>query len=107
MELLMDENKQRSVSTMLVIGIIAVFVLAMCSGCSTVVPVTAKFPEAPGKLATQRCPDLQKLQDNARLSDVSRTVTINYSTYYECAVKADAWQEWYEIQRRIFEGAGK
>ena len=100
----MDENKQRSVSTMLVIGIIAVFVLAMCSGCSTVVPVTAKFPEAPGKLATQRCPDLQKLQDNARLSDVSRTVTINYSTYYECAVKADAWQEWYEIQRRIFEG---
>ena len=103
----MDENKQRPVSTMLVIGIIAVFVLAMCSGCSTVVPVTARFPEPPGKLATQRCPDLQKLKDDAKLSDVSRTITINYGTYYECAVKADAWQEWYEIQRRIFEGAGK
>ena len=100
----MDENKQRPVSTMLVIGIIAVFVLAMCSGCSTVVPVTAKFPEPPGRGAMTACPALQKLNSDAKLSDVSRTVTINYSTYYECAVKADAWQEWYEIQRRIFEG---
>ena len=71
------------------------------------VPVTAKFPDAPGRLATERCPNLQKLKDDARLSDVARTVTINYSTYYECAVKADAWQEWYEIQRRIFEGVAK
>ena len=83
------------------------FLLAMCSGCSTTVPVTAKFPEAPGKGATVRCPDLQKLNDGARLSDVATTVTINYGTYYECAVKADAWQEWYEIQKRIFESAGK
>ena len=83
-----------------------VLVLAL-TGCSTVVPVTAKFPDAPGRLATERCPNLQKLKDDARLSDVARTVTINYSTYYECAVKADAWQEWYEIQRRIFEGVAK
>ena len=103
----MDENKQRPVSTMLVIGIIAVFVLAMCSGCSTPVPVTAKFPEPPGRGATTACPALQKLKDDARLSDVANTVTVNYGTYYECAVKADAWQEWYQIQRRIFEGAGK
>jgi hypothetical protein len=100
----MDEKKQRPVSTMLVIGIIAVFVLAMCSGCATVVPVTAKFPEPPGRGAMTRCPDLQKLKDDARLSDVATTVTINYGTYYECAVKTDAWQEWYQIQRRIFEG---
>ena len=73
------------------------------TGCSTVVPVTAKFPEPPGRLATTRCPDLQKLKDDAKLSDVSRTVAVNYSTYYECAVRADAWQEWYEIQKRIFE----
>lgn len=103
----MDENKQRPVSTMLVIGIIAVFVLAMCSGCSTPVPVTAKFPEPPGRGAMTRCPDLQKLRDNARLSDVATTVTINYGTYYECAVRADAWQEWYAIQKIIFEKAGK
>jgi hypothetical protein len=86
----------------------AVLLIAvLLTGCSTVVPVTARFPEPPGKLATTRCPDLQKLQDNARLSDVSRTVTINYSTYYECVVKVDAWQEWYNIQKIIFEGAAK
>ena len=100
----MDENKQRPVSTILVICIIAVFVLAMCAGCSTAVPVTAKFPEPPGKGAMLVCPDLQKLKDNAKLSDVATTVTVNYGTYYECAVKTDAWQEWYQIQRRIFEG---
>ena len=103
----MDENKQRPVSTMLVIGIIAVFVLAMCSGCSTVVPVTAKFPEPPGRGAMTACPALQKLNSDAKLSDVANTVTVNYGTYYECAVKSDAWQEWYAIQKIIFEGAGK
>jgi len=100
----MDENKQRPVSTMLVIGIIAVFVLAMCSGCSTPVPVTAKFPEPPGRGATTACPALQKLNSDAKLSDVANTVTVNYGTYYECAVKSDAWQEWYGIQKHIFEG---
>jgi hypothetical protein len=100
----MDENKQRPVSTMLVIGIIAVFVLAMCSGCSTPVPITTKFPEPPGRGAMIVCPDLQKLKDDAKLSDVATTVTSNYGTYYECAVKTDAWQEWYQIQKRIFEG---
>jgi hypothetical protein len=65
------------------------------------------FPEAPGRQAQTACPNLQKLKDDALLSDVSRTITINYSTYYECAVKTDAWIEWYEIQRRIFEGVVK
>lgn len=103
----MDEKKQRPVSTMLVIGIIAVFVLAMCAGCSTPVPVTAKFPEPPGRGAMTTCPALQKLKDDAKLSDVATTVTVNYGTYYECAVKVDAWQEWYGIQKIIFEKAGK
>lgn len=102
-----DHEVQRKISTVLVIAIITLFMLAMCSGCSTAVPVTARFPEAPGKLAIQPCPDLQKLKDDAKLSDVSRTITINYSSYYECAVKTDAWIEWYKIQRIIFEGAGK
>ena len=79
----------------------------LLTGCSTVVPVTAKFPDPPGKNAQERCPQLQKLKDDPALSDVARTVTINYGTYYECAVRADAWQEWYEIQKRIFEGAVK
>lgn len=99
-----DNQEQNRRSTLVVLGIVVMFILAMCTGCSTVVPVAAKFPAAPGKLATQPCPNLQKLGDDTKLSDVARTVTINYSTYYECAVKVDTWNEWYEIQRRIFEG---
>ena len=84
-----------------------VVIALLLAGCSTVVPVTVKFPEPPGKGAVTACPDLQKLNNDARLSDVANTVTVNYSTYYECAVKADSWQEWYKIQQHIFEGAGK
>ena len=98
---------QKTTSTLIVTGIIVLFILAMCAGSSTAVPVTARFPDAPGRGATARCPDLQKLQDGAKLSDVADTVTVNYSTYYECAVRADAWQEWYQIQKQIYEGAGK
>jgi hypothetical protein len=79
--------------------IVAVFVLL---GCSTTVPVTAKFPDVPERLL-QRCPQLEKLENEAKLSDISKTVSNNYTTYYECAVKDDAWIEWYQIQKKIFE----
>jgi hypothetical protein len=72
-------------------------------GCSTTVPVTMKFPEAPGNIALTACPQLQKLQEDAKLSDISKTVSVNYTTYYECAVKTDAWIEWYQKQKQIFE----
>lgn len=72
------------------------------AGCSTTVPVTAKFPEAP-KYSLQGCPQLQTIKEGSKLSEVATTVTINYSTYYDCAVKTDAWIEWYKIQKNIFE----
>lgn len=80
------------------------FIILLLAGCSTTVPVTAKFPDAPGNVAMTACPQLQKLNEDAKLSDISKTVSINYGTYYECAVKTDAWIEWYQIQKRIFEG---
>ena len=79
----------------------------LLTGCSTVVPVTNTFPNAPSDIALARCPQLQKIADNAQLSDVAKTVTINYGTYYECAVKLDAWILWYSAQKLIFESAGK
>ena len=75
----------------------------LISGCSTVVPVTAKFPEVPTKLQV-KCPQLEKLKDEVKLSEVSKTITMNYSTYYECAVKVDSWNEWYQVNKLIFEG---
>jgi hypothetical protein len=83
--------------------ILTLIIVVILNGCSTAVPVTMTFPDPPGKAAQTRCPDLQKLPDDVKLSDISRTITINYTTYYECAIKADAWQEWYQIQQNIFE----
>ena len=79
------------------------FAVLLLTGCSTTVPVTAKFPEAP-KLGLGTCPQLKTVNDDVKLSELTGTVTKNYGTYYECAVKADTWNEWYEIQKRIFEG---
>ena len=75
--------------------------LLILTGCSTTVPVTAKFPDVPEKLLV-KCPQLEKLENEAKLSDIIKTVTNNYTTYYECAVKHDAFVELYNIQKDIF-----
>ena len=77
--------------------------IVLLSGCSTVVPVSMKFPDVPERLL-QKCSTLEKLENESKLSDVSKTITNNYTTYYECAVKTDAWIEWYNIQKNIFNG---
>ena len=102
-----DHRDQGRVSTLIVIALVLMVVMAMCGGCATAVPVTARFPSAPGETYLQACPDLQKLKDQPQLSEISQTININYSTYYECAVKLDAWIQWYSAQRTIFESAGK
>lgn len=86
---------------------LVILLLLALSACSTVVPVAAKFPDAPGLQAQTPCPQLKKLEGNPQLSDVAKTVTINYTEYYTCAVKNDAWIEWYAKQKIIFEGLGK
>jgi hypothetical protein len=80
-----------------------VLLVALLTGCSTTVPIVAKFPEVPQQLLV-KCPQLQKVTDDAKLSDITKTITINYTEYYNCVVKNDAWIEWYQIQKNIFEG---
>jgi len=76
---------------------------ALLSACSTVVPVTAKFPAVPA-IVMERCPDLKKITtETTTMSVLSTTVAENYTAYYECAVKVDAFQKWYETQKAIFE----
>jgi hypothetical protein len=77
--------------------------ILLLSACTTV-PVTAKFPQAPGTLVQEPCPNLQKLNEDAKLSDVAKTVTVNYTEYYTCAIKLEAWQRWYREQKIIYEG---
>jgi hypothetical protein len=71
-------------------------------GCSTTVPVTAKFPEVPESLI-EKCPPLEKLENEAKLSDIAKSITNNYTKYYECSTKHSGWIEWYQTQKNIFE----
>lgn len=82
--------------------ILALIVSLLLTACSTTVPVVAKFPDLPETLL-KPCPNLQQLGEDAKLSDVAKTVTVNYTTYYDCAVKHDGIVQWYKIQRHIFE----
>jgi len=81
---------------------LAPLLLVLVAGCSTVVPVTVKFPDAPDRIKV-KCSQLKTLNEEAKLSDIAKTITENYTTYYECAVRNDAWIEWYETQKTIFE----
>jgi hypothetical protein len=77
------------------------------ASCSTTVPVTARFPDAP-ILILEKCPQLKTIEgESVSIVDFTKTVTLNYTTYYECAVKSDAWIEWYQIQKQIFEEVSK
>ena len=78
------------------------FFLILMTGCSTVVQVKSKFPDVPERLMV-KCPQLEKVSETPTLSDVAKTITNNYTTYYDCAVKHDAFIEWYNIQKNIFE----
>ena len=81
--------------------LIFLFVLGL-SACTTV-PVTAKFPQAP-ELLMAKCPELKTIVgEKVTIVDFTRTVTENYTTYYECAARAEAWQEWYTRQKQIWE----
>jgi hypothetical protein len=77
-------------------------VILLLSGCSTIFPVRAKFPEAP-QVLLDKCSELIKLDDNAKLSDLAKTVVKNYTNYHVCSAKNDGWVEWYETQKKIYE----
>ena len=84
--------------------ILAIFlvVLVFMMGCSTTVPVVAKFPKAPERLM-QPCAQLEKLENEAKLSDVAKSVVNNYTKYHECSIQNDSWIEWYSMQKKIFD----
>jgi hypothetical protein len=76
----------------------------MLSGCLATAP---KFPNVPPELMT-KCPELNEVANGiTELSKVLDTVVVNYSTYYECRVKVEAWQEWYKSQKEIYNNAVK
>ncbi len=89
-------------STYYLIWAAFIVIVLMMMGCSTTVPVVAKFPKAPERLM-QPCAQLEKLKNEAKLSDVAKSVTNNYSKYHKCSIQNDSWIEWYKVQKKIFE----
>jgi hypothetical protein len=77
--------------------------LLLLTGCATSVPVTMSFPQVPEALA-KPCDLLLPLPTGKReLSDLLENTTDNYAKAKECNAKANAWKEWYETQKKIFE----
>lgn len=82
--------------------IYAILISILLTGCSTTVPVAAKFPEAP--LPAEKCPELTKIEgDTISIVDLHKIVVENYTKYYECATKVEGWNEWYTMQKKIFD----
>ena len=74
----------------------------LLSGCLSTAP---KFPDVPEHLKSG-CPELNEVANGTtELSKVLDTVVVNYSTYYECRVKVDAWLEWHKSQQKIYNDA--
>jgi len=84
----------------LVIFIILAFLI---TACSTAVPVTQNFPQAPDMLM-EKCPELKTIQgEKISIVDFTRVVSENYTTYYQCAGRTEAWIDWYNKQKKIWE----
>jgi len=82
--------------------LLLISVLAL-TGCATAVPVKMGFPEVPDELA-KPCERMEPLAaDKRELSDLLENTTDNYAKAKECNAKANAWKEWYDTQRKIFE----
>jgi hypothetical protein len=84
----------------LVIFIVLAFLI---TACSTVVPVTQSFPTAPDMLM-EKCPELKTIPgERVTIIEFTKTVSENYTTYYQCAGRTDAWIDWYNQQKKIWE----
>ena len=83
--------------------ILSVFLIVLMAGCTTV-PVTMKFPDAPDTLL-QPAGKLIPLDTNKKiqLSDIIENANENAGKYYELREKHNAWIEWYNSQKKVFD----
>ena len=83
----------------ILLGILCTFLLA----CTTTVPVTRKFPDAP-ELLMQPAPQLTPLPPNTtELSALINNANDNYLAYRALRERYEAWQQWYHAQRENFD----
>jgi hypothetical protein len=77
--------------------------ILLLTGCAFDVPVKQNFPQVPNELM-QPAPLLNKVpEDTKNISDIIKNTADNSKTYYEIRIKLQAWQEWYNEQKKVFE----
>jgi hypothetical protein len=86
--------------------LIIVLMLVGITGCATkVAPVSLKWPDAPAELM-EPADDLTTLKpEQTRLSDLIDNANTNFSRYYILKDRYEAWQQWYNTHRQIYQGA--
>jgi len=86
--------------------LIVALMLVGITGCATKVsPVSLKWPDAPAELM-EPADDLTTLKpEQTRLSDLIDNANTNFSRYYILKDRYEAWQQWYNTHRQIYQGA--
>ena len=87
----------------LMILVVAVFTIGGCSLFQKQpIPVARNFPDATPELM-KKCESLKTIQgDKVAITEMLKTIVENYTLYYQCSLKVDGWQEWYDTQKKIF-----
>lgn len=76
----------------------------LLSGCVSFKGDMPKFPDRP-EFLEKSCKELMLIkEDETKFSNILIVVTKNYGIYHECKIKNELWNEWYNSQRRIYEG---
>lgn len=81
--------------------LILILLLLVLAGCSTTVPVVAKFPEAPKELLV-KCEPLQSADKSVTISEFTKIVVSNYEKFHLCANKHSGLVDWYQQQKENF-----
>lgn len=84
--------------------ILAILLLVVVTGCATSVPVAIQFPEIPDQLK-EKADNLSPLDTSKKvqLSDIVENANENAGKYYKLKEKYEAWQQWYDAQKKIFD----
>lgn len=81
--------------------------LTGCLATPVAPPQIPKFPPA-ALILMQNCPELKTIDtDKILLSQLTKIITENYTSYHECKVKVDEWIKWYNEQKSNFERMAK
>lgn len=81
--------------------------LSGCLATPVAPPQIPKFPPAAPALM-EKCPELRVIEkDKVLLSELTKIITENYTTYHECKVKVEEWIKWYNEQKANFDRMSK